>query len=95
MSEAAMMALADTAGRADAHMLVSEASSAALAEGISLRRALERTLAPELLAAMPPLHAVLDPGSYLGESDAIVTAALDGWARVSPADGEAAETAPS
>ena len=90
-----MMALADSAGRADAHMLVSEASSAALAEGISLRRALERTLAPELLAAMPPLHAVLDPGSYLGESDAIVTAALDGWARVSPAAGEAAETAPS
>ena len=64
--------------------LVSEASSLARDEGISLRAALEQTLAPELLAAMPPLERVLDPGSYLGESDAIVTAALEGWRRVTP-----------
>jgi len=82
MAEAAMMAVAVAAGRAEAHALVSEASSTARSEGLSLRVALERTLAPEILAAMPPLDDVLDPVSYLGESDAIVTAALEGWARV-------------
>ena len=43
-------------------------------------------LGPELLAAVPPLADVLDPASYLGETDAIVTAALEGWARVSSGD---------
>ncbi len=83
------------AGRADAHRLVSEASSLARDDGISLRAALEQTLAPELLAAMPPLERVLDPGSYLGESDAVVTAALEGWRRVTPRSGRAAGRAPS
>jgi 3-carboxy-cis,cis-muconate cycloisomerase len=95
MAEAAMMALAGAAGRADSHRLVSEASSLARDDGISLRAALEQTLAPELLAAMPPLERVLDPGSYLGESDAVVTAALEGWRRVTPRSGRAAGRAPS
>jgi 3-carboxy-cis,cis-muconate cycloisomerase len=81
MAEAAMMAVAGAAGRAEAHALVSEASSTARSEGLSLRAALERTLAPDILTAMPPLGDVLDPDSYLGETDAIVTAALEGWAR--------------
>ena len=50
-------------------------------EGLTLRDALERALEPEILAAIRPLDDVLDPGSYLGETDAIVTAALAGWAR--------------
>ena len=84
MAESAMMALADVVGRADAHDLVSEAASTARSEGLTLRDALERTLEPEILAAIPPLDDVLDPGSYLGETDAIVTAALAGWARAVP-----------
>ncbi len=78
MAESAMMALADVVGRADAHALVSEAAAAARSEGLTLRAALERALEPETLAAIRPLDDVLDPGSYLGETDAIVTAALDG-----------------
>ena len=81
MAESAMMALADVVGRADAHALVSEAASTARSEGLTLRDALERALEPKILAAIRPLDEVLDPGSYLGESDAIVTAALAGWAR--------------
>ena len=81
MAEAAMMAVADVVGRADAHAIVSEASSAARGEGLSLRIALERGLDPAVLAAIPPLEDLLDPASYLGESDAIVTAAIDGWVR--------------
>ena len=80
MAEAAMIAVADVVGRADAHALVAEASSVARSEGISLREALERTLDRETLDALPPLDAVLDPDAYLGETDAIVTAALEGWA---------------
>ena len=83
MAESAMMALADVVGRADAHALVSEAAAAARGEGLTLRAALERALDPETLAAIRPLDDVLDPGSYLGETDAIVTAALAGWARSS------------
>ncbi len=85
MAEAAMMAVAGVVGRADAHALVSEASSAARREGTSLRAALEQVLEPETLAAIAPLDDVLDPASYLGETDAIVTAALDGWSRVTTA----------
>jgi adenylosuccinate lyase len=93
MAEAAMMAVADVVGRAGAHELVYEASSIARAEGISLREALDRSLGPELLAQLPPLDAVLDPSAYLGEADAIVTAALAGWARVTVPDSPEAETA--
>jgi hypothetical protein len=39
-----------------------------------------RELAPELVAALPPLETLLDPAQY-GETDAIVTTALEGWAR--------------
>ena len=82
MAEAAMIAVADVVGRAAAHALVAEASAVARAEGTSLREALERTLDRETLDALPPLDAVLDPDAYLGETDAIVTAALEGWAEV-------------
>jgi 3-carboxy-cis,cis-muconate cycloisomerase len=82
MAEAAMMAVADVVGRADAHAIVSEASSVARGEGLSLHIALERGLEPAVLAAIPPLGDLLDPTSYLGETDAIVTSAIDGWVRV-------------
>ncbi len=57
---------------------MSEAAAAARSEGLTLRAALERALEPETLAAIRPLDDVLDPGSYLGETDAIVAAALAG-----------------
>lgn len=82
MAEAVMMAVADVVGRAEAHALVSDAASVARSEGVPLRVALERTLEPDVLAAIPSLDDVLDPASYLGETDAIVTAAIDGWTRV-------------
>jgi 3-carboxy-cis,cis-muconate cycloisomerase len=82
MAEAVMMAVADVVGRADAHVVVSDASASARSEGVSLRTALERVLEPDLLEAIPPLDDLLEPASYLGETEAIVTAALDGWERV-------------
>jgi len=80
MAEAAMIALAHVVGRAVSHAQVAEASSLARSEGILLREALERTLDRKTLDALPPLDDVLDPDAYLGETDAIVTAALEGWA---------------
>ncbi len=82
MAEAAMMAVAGVVGRAGAHTLVARASSVARTEGVSLREALERTLDRETLDALPALDTVLDPEAYLGETDAIVTAALEGWAEI-------------
>jgi 3-carboxy-cis,cis-muconate cycloisomerase len=93
MAEAAMMALAGVVGRAAAHDVVTQSSSVARAERISLREALERALDTETLAALPPLDDVLDPGSYLGESDSIVTAALAAWGGVSPGSSPQAGTA--
>lgn len=87
MAEAAMMAAAEVVGRPQAHVLVSDAFSTARSQGLSLRTALERILEPELLRAMPPLGDVLDPDSYLGESDAIVTAAIEGWMQVASSSG--------
>jgi len=85
MAEAAMMAVAEVVGRGAAHSLVYDASLLARTEGMSLRDALATTLDEDVLAALPPLDAVLDPSAYLGETDAIVTAALDGWAGITTA----------
>ncbi len=82
MAEAAMMALAAVVGRAAAHACVAEACSMARVEGIALREALERAVDGETAASLPPLDAVLDPDAYLGETDAIVTTALEGWAAI-------------
>ena len=95
MAEAAMMAVAGVVGRTDAHALVSEASSTARGERLSLRSALERTLDPAILAVMPALDDVLDPDSYLGETDAIVSAAISRWTRVTcPSDPAAGRARP-
>jgi 3-carboxy-cis,cis-muconate cycloisomerase len=93
MAEAAMIALAGVVGRAAAHEVVVESSSVARAERISLREALERALDTEKLAALPPLGDVLDAGSYLGESDSIVTAAVEAWGEVRTGSSPPAGTA--
>jgi 3-carboxy-cis,cis-muconate cycloisomerase len=82
MAEAAMMAVGEVLGRAEAHAAVYEASALARAEGVSLADALRKTLAHDVLAALPPLEGVLAPDAYLGETDAIVTAACESWALV-------------
>jgi 3-carboxy-cis,cis-muconate cycloisomerase len=82
MAEAAMMAVGEVLGRAEAHAAVYEASAVARSEGVSLADALRTTLAHDVLNAMPPLEEVLAPDAYLGETDAIVTAACESWARV-------------
>lgn len=79
MAEAAMMAIAALAGRAAAHDAVYEASRLARAGGVPLATALQRTLDDELLEALPPLATVLDPAGWIGESDSIVSAAVEGW----------------
>jgi 3-carboxy-cis,cis-muconate cycloisomerase len=82
MAEAAMMAVGEVLGRAEAHAAVYEASAFARSEGVSLAEALRKTLAHDVLAALPPLEDVLDPDAYLGETDAIVSAACESWSRV-------------
>jgi 3-carboxy-cis,cis-muconate cycloisomerase len=82
MAEAAMMAVGEIVGRAEAHAIVYEASALARSEGVSLAEALRTTLAHDVLAALPPLEAVLAPDAYLGETDAIVSAGCESWTRV-------------
>ena len=82
MAEAAMMAVGEVLGRAGAHDAVYEASALARSEGLALPEALRKTLAHDVLTALPPLEEVLAPDAYLGESDAIVDAACESWARV-------------
>jgi len=92
MAEAAMMAVGEVLGRAEAHAVVYEASSLARADSVSLTAALRTTLAHDVLAALPPLDEVLAPAAYLGETDAIVSAACESWARVTSSP-QPAETA--
>ena len=95
MAEAAMMALAPFVGRAGAHASVTEASSLARDEGITLRAALERTLDSETAAALPPLDEILDPAAYLGETDSIVSAAIEAWSAIkAPSPPEAGRAPP-
>jgi 3-carboxy-cis,cis-muconate cycloisomerase len=81
MAEAVMMALAPLVGRGPAHDLVYEVCATARKEGLALVDAIRRELDPELVAALSPLETLLDPSQYLGETDAIVTRALEGWAQ--------------
>ena len=72
MAEAAMMAVGEVLGRAEAHAAVHEASALARSEGLSLTAALRKTLAHDVLAALPPLERVagrrvLDNGLELEE----------------------------
>lgn len=90
MAEAVMMAAAPVVGRGPAHDLVYQACATARHEGLVLADAIRRELGPELVAALPTLETLLDPTQYLGETDAIVTTALDGWTRaITPARPEA------
>jgi 3-carboxy-cis,cis-muconate cycloisomerase len=93
MAEAVMMAAAPIVGRGTAHDLVYEACATARREGLVLAEALRRELGAELVAALPPLERLLDPAQYLGETDAIVTAALERWSRATTAAGPEAERA--
>ena len=81
MAEAVMMATAPLVGRGPAHDLVYRACTTARREGVVLADAIRRELGHELVAALPPLETLLDPAQYLGETDAIVTAALESWTR--------------
>ena len=93
MAEAVMMAAAPVVGRGPAHDLVYEACAKARREGLVLADAISFELGPELVAALPPLETLLDPAQYLGETDAIVTTALEGWARATTLSPPEAETA--
>ena len=94
MAEAAMMAVGEVLGRAEAHAAVYQASALARSEGVSLAEALGKTLAHDVLASLPPLEEVLAPDAYLGETDAIVTAACEGWTRVTSSPRAAGTTRP-
>jgi len=92
MAEAAMMAVAEVVGRAEAHDLVYDAAAEARREGIMLRDALERTLPADVLSALPPLADILDPDGYLGETEREIDASLTAWHALTGA--VEAETAP-
>jgi 3-carboxy-cis,cis-muconate cycloisomerase len=79
MAERVMMRLATQVGRAAAHDLVYEACSVARHTGIGFGDALVQTLEPHLLKELGSLDELLDPESYLGDTPAIVDAALEIW----------------
>ncbi|MDE2228160.1 MAG: 3-carboxy-cis,cis-muconate cycloisomerase [Alphaproteobacteria bacterium] len=79
MAEAVMMALAETAGRDEAHRLVERASHAALVRGRSLAEALaaDSEIAAHLDAKV--IARLTDPARYLGEATAVVNRVLAVW----------------
>ena len=91
MAEAVMMAAAPLVGRGRAHDLVYEACATARREGLVLAEAIRRELDP---ARRDP--AALETPSIrriLGETDAIVTTALERWTRATTPAPPQAETA--
>lgn len=92
LGEAAMLELGGRIGRLPAHHLVEAASRRAVAEGLTLREALARTLAdradtpdaPDAPDTAPLLDAealdrLSDPANYAGQSAAFADAAVQGW----------------
>ena len=86
MAEAVMVAAATIVGRGQAHDLVYQACATARRDGLVLAEAIRHELGPELVGALPPLETLLDPTQYLGETDAIVSTALERWARATNRD---------
>lgn len=82
MAEAVMIHLAPLVGRARAHDLVYAACAVARDQEISLIDSLRQSLDRELLDRLPPLEDLLDPDSYLGEAQLIVSSALDAWSQI-------------
>lgn len=79
MAEAVMIRLATLTGRATAHDQVYKACGVARDRGTSLRSALVETLDSSLIDRLGPLDDLLSPRTYLGETSAIVDAALENW----------------
>lgn len=94
VAERVMIRLATRIGRAAAHDLVYEACAVARHTGIGFGDALLRTLDPHLLEELGPLDDLLDPESYLGETLAVVDAALEIWRTARAARVVAGEIAP-
>jgi 3-carboxy-cis,cis-muconate cycloisomerase len=79
MAEAAMMALAPHIGRLSAHELVGEACCMARESGATLGVTLSEMLDDDLKGMLPPIPEILNPDSHLGEAEAVVEAAREGW----------------
>ncbi len=79
MAEAVMVRLAPLLGRARAHDLVHDACVVARDRGTGLRAALVQTLPADLLGALGSLDDLLEPRTYLGETNVIVDAAIEIW----------------
>jgi 3-carboxy-cis,cis-muconate cycloisomerase len=78
MAEKMMMALAPAIGRTRAHEAVYEACLDARANGMSLTDALEKSG-----FSLPATEGMLEPESYLGEADEVVTVAVEAWREIS------------
>jgi 3-carboxy-cis,cis-muconate cycloisomerase len=85
MAEAYMMRLAPALGRERAHDLVYEAAGRARAERRTLAETLRELATPGDAAVLGELS--ITPDSYLGDVEAICTAALAAW-RKEGVDGE-------
>ena len=76
LAEAVAAALGEKLGKAKAHELIEEASAHAIAEGKSLREALDAD--PRITAQLSAaeLERLLDPRHYLGEAERLIARAL-------------------
>jgi 3-carboxy-cis,cis-muconate cycloisomerase len=79
MAESLMMALAPECGRARAHDIVYDLCVSARRQGRPLREVVEAELPADLAARLPPIASIVDPQAYLGETGAIVDAAVKAW----------------
>jgi 3-carboxy-cis,cis-muconate cycloisomerase len=79
VAERVMIRLAGQIGRGAAHDLVYEACALVRQTRIGFGDALVRTLDPNVFRELGPLADLLDPESYLGETPAVVDAALEIW----------------
>jgi 3-carboxy-cis,cis-muconate cycloisomerase len=79
VAEAVMMALAEKAGRVEAHRMMEHASHTALARGRSLKEVLLADKAVTAHLDAKAIARLTDPANYLGEAKAVVDRVLIAW----------------
>ena len=79
VAEAVMMALAEKAGRDEAHRVMEHASRTALARGRSLKEVLLADKAVTAHLDAKAIARLTDPANYLGEAKAVVDRVLIAW----------------
>jgi 3-carboxy-cis,cis-muconate cycloisomerase len=84
MAESLAMALAPHVGRPEAQRIVKALSDRVTRSGVHLRQAALEEVQVHTLLSLEEIDRALDPGAYLGSTDAFIDRALAAYHEITP-----------